>query len=91
MFHKNNKQVPPLPKSTGITKTERFYLEKKKKILEKFLWDVIKDPLLRNNEYFLEFLSKEQGELSEFKKPTGTNILEGENIENLQLPGGEVN
>lgn len=80
-----------MPKSTGITKTERFYLEKKKKILEKFLWDIIKDPLLKNNEHFLEFLSKEQGELSEYKKLAGTNFLEGGNLENLQLPGGEVN
>jgi len=78
-----------LPKKTGISKTERFYLEKKRKILEKFLWDVIRDPLLRNAQCFLEFLSKQQGELCDIKKTSGINNLDG-NLENLQLPNGEA-
>ena len=47
---------------------------------------MIKEPLFRNSQYLLDFLSKTQGELSDYKK---TAVFDGK-LEHLENLNGEV-
>lgn len=75
-----------MPKKTGISKQNYFYLERKKKIIENFLHDVIKDYRLKNSQCFLEFLSNPKKDFSEVPKSNNFNV----NLENIRSPNGEV-
>ena len=83
--------IPPIIKKNYLTNLKDSLIQKRMRVIEKFLQEIEEHPLLRNSQIFYDFISIKSEKDFNYKKDAYNKIADTNKVEDIKTLNGEIN